>query len=73
MFSVRVERRGPFAYQWQSEGVEIAGAGGPALVIAAAQRANGGAHLRVVVSGADGPAVPEPVRLGVEPAGCHVP
>jgi hypothetical protein len=73
VFSVRVEGRGPFAYQWQREGVEIAGARGPTLVIAAAQRADDGARFRVVVRGADGVAVSEPVRLGVEPAGWHAP
>jgi hypothetical protein len=72
-FSVRVQGRGPFAYQWLREGVEIAGARGEALVIAAAQRADDGARFRVVVRGADGVAVSESVRLGVEPADFHAP
>lgn len=72
-FSVRVEGHGPLAYQWQREGVDIAGARGPALVIAAAQRADDGARFRVVVRGADGVVVSDPVRLGVEPAGFHAP
>jgi ABC-type phosphate transport system substrate-binding protein len=71
VFNVRAEGRGPFAYQWQREGVEIAGARGPTLVLAAAQRADDGARFRVVIRGADGAAVSEPVRLGVEPAGLH--
>jgi hypothetical protein len=73
VFTVRVEGRGPFAYQWQREGVEIAGARGPTFVLAAAQRADDGARFCVVVRGADGVAVSEPVRLGVEPAGLHAP
>ena len=73
VFSVRVEGRGPFAYQWLREGVEIAGARGPTLVIAAVQRADDGTRFRVVVRGAEGVAASEPVRLGVEPAGFHAP
>lgn len=73
VFSVRVEGRGPFAYQWQREGVDIAGARGSALVIAAVQRADDGTHFRVAIRGADGVVVSEPVRLGVEPAGFHAP
>jgi len=73
VFSVRAEGRGPFAYQWQREGVEIAGARGPTLVLATVQRADDGARFRVVIRGADGVVVSEPVRLGVEPAGFHAP
>lgn len=73
LFEVRVEGRGPFAFQWQREGVDIAGARGPTLFIAATQRADDGARYRVVVLGADGEVESEPVRLGVEPAGWHLP
>lgn len=73
MFAVRVEGRGPFAYQWQREGVDIAGARGPTLFIAATQRADDDARYRVVIRGADGEVESEPVRLGVEPAAFHEP
>jgi hypothetical protein len=73
VFGVEVIGRGPFAFQWQRDGVDIAGAREPMLVIAAAQRADDGARYRVVINGAAGRVLSEPVRLGVEPAGWHEP
>jgi hypothetical protein len=73
VFDVQVTGRGPFAFQWQRDGVDIAGAREPTLVIAAAQRADDGAHYRVEISGAAGRVRSEPVRLGVEPASWHEP
>jgi hypothetical protein len=73
VFGVQVTGRGPFAFQWQRDGVDIAGAREATLVIAAAQRADDGAHYRVEITGSAGRVRSESVRLGVEPAGWHEP
>jgi hypothetical protein len=69
MFAVQVQGRGPLRYQWQREGSDIAGAQGPVLVIAAAQRADDGARFTVVVQGPGGQVRSEPVQLHVDAAG----
>lgn len=69
MFAVQVQGRGPLRYQWQREGADIAGAQGPVLVIAAAQRADDGARFAVVVWGPGGQARSDAVQLHVDVAG----
>lgn len=69
MFAVQVQGGGPLRYQWQREGADIAGAQGPVLIIAAAQRADDGARFTVVVWGPGGRARSDAVQLHVDAAG----
>jgi glucose/arabinose dehydrogenase len=63
----------PLSYQWQRNGVDIAGATSPTYVLAAAQAADSGAQFRCRVTNAAGEAISNPASLTVTVAGLPVP
>ena len=64
MFRVRPTGTGPFSFQWRKDGVPVAGAVSPELVIAAVMAADGGLY-DVVVTGACGVATSPPAPLWI--------
>jgi len=66
-FSVRVSGSAPFTYQWRKDGVELGGANGSTLPLAAVQAANAGAYT-VMVGNAAGTVTSAVATLTVGPA-----
>jgi hypothetical protein len=64
-FTVVAAGTPPLAYQWRKDGVDVAGATTPALVIASAQIADAGAYT-VVVANSAGSVTSGPALLSVE-------
>lgn len=64
-FSVSATGSAPLRYQWQRNGVDVAGATGPTLVTPALTLADHGARYRVVVSNAAGSVTSSEATLSV--------
>jgi hypothetical protein len=73
LFVAAADGAPPLAWQWLCNGVEIAGARGPVLQLAAALRGDDGARYAVRVSNAAGAVQSPPAQLRVEPAGTRAP
>lgn len=69
MFVVEAQGTPPLAYQWQRDGVSIAGAQQPVLVLASVLRGDDGARYSVRVSHADGAVQSATAQLRVQAAG----
>lgn len=66
-FSVVAAGTGPLSYQWQRDGVDIAGATAAAYTLAAVDLPDDGAQFRVVVRNSAGSATSQAAALTVQP------
>ena len=64
-FRVTAVGTAPLSYQWQRNGIDIAGATSPTYVLAGAQQADSGAQFRCRVANAAGEAISNPAALTV--------